>query len=158
MEHDRPYWLAGGVVLWGLVWVWQGLKLPQFDQYAHIGPGLPVTAIGAGLVVLGLILAMQIRAGVRFEEQEAEDVSEDHRVSYPALALAAAGCAMPMLTMQRLGFVVTCTISFWLITRAFRSPRPLADLGIGLVVAVVAWYVFRLLGVQLGGLLPAAGI
>lgn len=158
MEQQRPYWLAGAVALWGLIWVWQGLKLPQFDQYAHIGPGLPVTLIGAGLILLGLILALQIRAGVRFEEQEAEDVAEDHRVSHRALALAAAGCALPMLTMPRLGFVVTCTLSFWLITRAFRSRRGALDLLIGAVVSLVAWFVFGRLGVQLGGLLPVAGI
>lgn len=157
-QERRPYWLAGGIVLWGLIWVWQGLKLPQFDQYAHIGAGLPVTLIGAGLVVLGLILGMQIRTGVRFEEQEAEDVAEDHHVSHRALALAAAGCAVPMLTMPTLGFVVTSTLSFWLITRAFRSARLWLDLLIGFVVAIVAWFVFGRLGVQLGGLLPVAGI
>lgn len=159
MEHEkRPYWLAGAVALWGLVWVWQGLKLPQFDRYAHIGPGLPVTVIGAGLVVLGAILAVQIRGGARFEEQEAEDVSEDHHITWHGLAYAAAGCALPMLTMRPLGFVVTCTLSFWLITRAFRSPRPVLDLVIGAVVSLVAWYLFGKLGVQLGALLPVAGI
>ena len=138
--------------------MWQGLKLPQFDQYAHIGPGLPVTLIGAGLILLALILGLQIRAGVRFEEQDAEDVAEDHHVSRGALALAAAACALPMLTMQRLGFVLTCTFSFWLIARAFRSRRALLDLAIGLVVSLAAWFVFRKLGVQLGGLLPVAGV
>lgn len=154
----RPWWLALAVMLWGAVWVWQGLTLPQFDQYAHIGPGLPVTVIGGGLVLLGAILALQIARGARFEEQEAEDVAADHHVSYRALALAAAGAAVPMLTMERLGFALTGTIAFWLVARAFRSPRPAVDLVVGAVLSLAAWWVFGKLGVQLGPLLPLAGV
>ncbi|MRX48939.1 tripartite tricarboxylate transporter TctB family protein [Paracoccus sp. S-4012] len=157
-QQKRPYWLAAAVALWGIVWVWQGLRLPLTDRYAYIGPGLPVVGIGAGLVILALILALQIRGGVPFEEQSAEDVSADHHVSWYGLAFAAAGAAVPMLTMRHLGFVITCMLAFWLITRAFRSPRPALDLVIGAVVSLGAWYLFRLLGVQLGGLLPIAGI
>lgn len=157
MREMKPYWLAGGVILWGAIWVWQGLKLAQFDQYAHIGPGLPVTAVGAGLLVLGVILALQIRNGVRFEAQETEDVSPDGDVSHRALALAAAGCAVPMLTMPTLGFVITATLSFWLVARAFRSPRPLADLAVGAGMSLLAFWLFGKLGVQLGPLLPFMG-
>lgn len=154
MAPDRPYWLALAVALMGAIWMWQGLKLPQFDQYAYVGPGLPVTLIGAGLLMLGAILGLQIRAGVPFNEQEAEDIDPDHGVSHRNLALAAAGAAVPMLTMQHLGFVVTCTLAFWLVARAFRAPRPVVDLLVGLVLSLAAWLIFRKLGVQLGPLVP----
>ena len=147
---ERPYWIAAGTVGWGAIVLWQAAKLPQFDQYAYIGPGFMPSMVGLGLVVLGVILALQIRAGVSFEEQGAEDVNEDHRVSYGALALAAAGCALPILTMKSLGFV--------LIAAAFKSRNWARNLALGLVVSLVAWWVFRKLGVQLGGLLPIAGI
>lgn len=158
MREVKPYWLAAGVALWGAIWVWQGLKLPQFDQYAGIGPGLPVTGVGVGLIVLGGILALQIAQGVKFEEQSAEDTVQDGEVSYRALLLAAAGCALPMLTMSTLGFALTAAGSFWLVARAFRSPNWVLDLVIGVVLAVVAWWLFGKLGVQLGPLLPIAGI
>ena len=56
--------------------LWKAAELPQFDQYAGIGPGMFPTIVGAVLVLLGLLLALQIHRGVRFEEQEAEDVAE----------------------------------------------------------------------------------
>ena len=70
---ERPYWIAAGTVGWGAIVLWQAAKLPQFDQYAHIGPGFMPSMVGLGLVVLGIILALQIRAGVSFEEQGAEE-------------------------------------------------------------------------------------
>ena len=82
----------------------------------------------------------------------------DHHVSLRALALAAAGAAVPMLTMERLGFAITGTLAFWLVARAFRSPRPALDLLVGAVLSLVAWWLFGKLGVQLGPLLPLAGV
>ncbi len=155
---ERPYWIAAGTVGWGAVVLWKAAELPQFDQYAHIGPGLIPTVVGAAMVLLGIILALQIRAGVPFEEQGAEDVNDEHTVSYAALALAAAGCALPVLAMKPLGFIVTCAGCFVLIAAAFRSRSWVLNLVLGLLFSGVSWWLFRKLGVQLGGLLPIAGI
>ena len=63
-----------------------------------------------------------------------------------------------MLTMKHLGFVVTCTGCFVLVAAAFRSRSHLKNAVIGLVFSLVCWWLFRKLGVQLGGLLPIAGV
>jgi len=110
------------------------------------------------LVVLGVILAIQIRSGAVFEEQGAEDLREDHRVSHGALALAAAGCALPILAMKPLGLVATCTFCFVLVAAAFRSRAWAMNLVLGALLSAASWWLFRKLGVQLGGLLPLAGI
>lgn len=154
---ERPYWLAGGIVAWGAIVLAKAAELPQFDQYAHVGPGFVPSAVGVGLVVLGLMLALQIRRGVPFEEQAAEDVNDSHTVSYKALGLVALACALPMLTMPTLGFVVTCTGCFVLIAAAFKSRRWMLDLILGLGFSALCWWLFGKLGVQLGGLLPAMG-
>lgn len=155
---ERPYWIAAGTVGWGAIVLWKAAELPQFDQYAHIGPGLMPSVVGGGMVLLGIILALQIRAGVRFEEQGAEDVNDAHSVSYGALALAAAGCALPVLAMKPLGFVLTCTGCFVLIAAAFKSRAWILNLSLGLVLSAVCWWLFGKLGVQLGSLVPIAGI
>lgn len=155
---ERPWWIAAGTAGWGAIVLWKAAELPQFDQYAGIGPGMFPTVVGAVLVLLGLILALQIHRGVRFEEQEAEDVAEDHRVSHGALVIAAAACALPMLTMKHLGFVLTCTGCFVLVAAAFKSRSHVKNAVIGLVFSLVCWWLFRKLGVQLGGILPVAGV
>ena len=69
----RPWWLGAAVVVWGLVWLYGALSLPQAATYAVVGPGFFPAAIGAGLVVLGLLLLVAVARGERFEPQEAED-------------------------------------------------------------------------------------
>lgn len=158
----RPYWIAAAVALWGLVVLAKAMDLAQFDQHAGIGPGFLPSAVGAGLLLLAALLALQIARGVRFEEQEAEDVVVDaagaHVVSHRALALAAAACLLPVLAMKPLGFVLTCTGCFVLVAAAFRSQRHGLNLLIGLGFSLVCWAAFRKLGVQLGGLFPIAGV
>ncbi len=155
---ERPWWLAAGTVGWGAIVLAKAAELPQFDQHAGIGPGFLPSAIGLGLVVLGLILAWQIHRGVPFEEQGAEDVNDGHVVSYRALGLAAAASALPMLTMKPLGFVLTCTGCFVLVAAAFKSRRWALNAVIGFAFSLLCWWLFRKLGVQLGGLLPIAGV
>lgn len=155
---ERPYWIAAGTVGWGAIVLIKAAYLPQFDQYAHVGPGLMPTVVGAGLVLLGLLLALQIRRGIPFNAQGAEDVNDAHVVSRPALALAIAACALPVLAMQPLGFVLTCTGCFVLVAAAFKSHARVKNAVIGLVVSLVCWWLFRKLGVQLGGLLPIMGV
>ena len=91
---------------------------------------------------------MKPRARAWFEEQDAEDVSEDHAVNYTALCLAAAACALPMLTMKPLGFVITCTGCFVLVAAAFKSRRWHLDLVLGLGFSLLCWWLFRKLGVH----------
>lgn len=155
---SRPYGLALGTMAWGAIVLYKAAELPQFDQYAYVGPGFLPSVIGAGLVILGLMLGVQIHRGVRFEEQGAEDVPEGHSVSYTALGLAAVAAALPMATMIPLGFVLTCTGTFVLIAAAFQSRRWLFNTVLGLFFSLLCWWLFRKLGVQLGGLLPIMGV
>lgn len=155
---ERPYWIAAGTVGWGAIVLIKAAELPQFDQYAHIGPGFLPSVVGAGLVLLGLMLALQIRRGVPFEEQGAEDVNDEHVISRQSLLLAAAACALPMLFMKPLGFVLTCTGCFVLVAAAFKSRSWVLNAAIGVVFSLICWWLFRKLGVQLGGLLPIAGV
>ena len=155
---QRPYWLAAAVIVWGGIVLLKAAELPQFDQYAHVGPGFLPSAVGVGLMVLGLMLVLQIRRGVRFEEQGAEDINDNHAISYKALGLAAAACALPMLTMPSLGFTLTCTGCFVLIAAAFKSRRHISDALIGLAFSGLCWWLFGKLGVQLGAFVPLMGV
>lgn len=155
---ERPYWLGAGVILFGLVWVYQGLLLPQFQIYAGVGPGFAVTLVGAVLVTLGLILCVQIWRGERFEAQEGEDVDAAQSASWPALLWTFAGAAFPIAAMLWLGFPLTAAISFALVAFGFGARNLFWNLAIGLTIGGLSFYGFGELGVQLGDLLPMAGI
>lgn len=155
-QRRRPWWLGLAVIAIGAVWLQQGYGLPKMGGYAGVGPGDFVMLVGAALIVLGLILIAQIARGEAFNPQEAESAQAEAPPSRRALAFAAAGAAIPLLTMRPLGFPLTAMLAFALVTHAFGSRRILLDCAIGLALGVICWVGFSKLGVTLGGALPLA--
>ncbi|GAA4326544.1 tripartite tricarboxylate transporter TctB family protein [Pigmentiphaga soli] len=157
-HRRRPWWLGLAVIAIGAVWLQQGFTLPSAGGYAGVGPGAFVEIVGLALIVLGLVLVAQMARGESFEPQDAEGAQAGAPPSTRAFLYAAAGAAVPLLTMRPLGFPLTAMLAFALVTRAFGSRRLLLDCAIGLVLGAICWAGFSALGVTLGGALPLLGI
>jgi putative tricarboxylic transport membrane protein len=151
----RPWGLGVGVIVFGLVWLYGALSLPQAATYAVVGPGVFPAAIGAGLVVLGALLLVAVARGERFEPQETEDADVTRLPSRPAFWTTVAAGLIPVLVIRPLGFPVAAALTFALTARAFGSRRLLLDLGVGLALGGACWLLFsRLLGLALPGFPP----
>jgi putative tricarboxylic transport membrane protein len=155
---QRPWWLGVAVMAMGATWIWGALKLQISDRLSGLGPGAFVLIVGAALVLLGAILLLQIARGEQFEPEDSEDALADAPVSYRALAAVGAAVFLPALIMPHIGFPVTATISYALISTTLGARNIVLNLVIGLVVASLAWYGFSKLGVQLGGYFPPLGV
>ncbi|MCT8989723.1 tripartite tricarboxylate transporter TctB family protein [Chelativorans sp. SCAU2101] len=154
----RPWWLGGLVVALGCLCLYGAFSLPQVARYAGIGPGLFVTLVGSGLVLLGLLLLIQIAQGETFTPQDTEDASGSEKANLTALLTALAAATVPVLTMRALGVPLTALLSFTLVARAFGSRRTMIDIATGAILGSLAWFLFTRLGLQLGGFMPFAGI
>ena len=151
----RPWWLGLAVILIGAVCLYASSELSLSAQYAAIGPGLFVAMVGLGLLVLGVLLLAQIARGTAFDAEElAADPGMDKRAFFTVLVAA----IIPALAIQMLGLPLTATLSYMLVARALGSCRIVGDLVAGFVLGGVSWYLFSLLGLQLGGFFPLAGI
>jgi putative tricarboxylic transport membrane protein len=150
----RPYWIAAIVVIMGAVWLWGGMSLPQGARYAAVGPGLMVTVVGIGLIVLGLVLALQIWRGESFEPQDAEDAAANAKMDKVAFLTALAAAVLPLVAISTIGMPLTATLCFVLVCRSFGSRKWPLDLVWGLLLACLAWYLFTRLGLQLGRFFP----
>lgn len=153
----RPFWLAGLVIAMGVLCLYGALGLPQTARYAAVGPGLFVMVAGAGLVLLGILLAVQIARGEHFHAQDAEDASAEQKADPKALMLALAAAGVPIFTIKYLGLPITAMLSFVLVARAFGSKKLVIDIISGAVLGTLAWFLFTRLGLQLGPFLPIAG-
>ena len=153
----RPWWLGLAVMVLGGIWLSGAFRLDVVASYGGIGPGLFVGLVGAGLVLLGFVLMVQIRRGERFDPQATEDMMPDAPLSRSGFLLAATAAAVPLATMQQVGFPVTAALVFALVARAFGTRRIVHDLVFGLILGSACWYGFRGLGVALGGFFPLAG-
>jgi len=150
----RPWWIGLAVLAMGLVWLYGATTIHSTTAYVGMGPHVMVAAVGAGLVVLGVLLLVQIARGETFRPQEEENADVDAPPSRPAFLVALAGVALPLATIGWLGFPLTAALGFTLVTHAFGSRRTLFDLLVGAVVGVGSWYLFSLLGIDLGPFLP----
>jgi putative tricarboxylic transport membrane protein len=147
--------------LMGVFMVLESVGLPLWAQYAGLGAGFMVALVGAGLILTALALSVQILRGQPFEAEAAEGVDREAPVSRSGLFWAMLAVVLPILSIPLLGFPVGAALSFTCVARAFGSRRWGLDLGIGLLLAVAAWYAFKTLGVQLGPVLnglPLPGV
>lgn len=154
----KPYWIGVGLMAMGAVWLYNAFGLPQGARYAAVGPGLFVTIAGAGLLILGAILVLQIWRGESFEAQDAEDADGSTKMDKRAFLTALVAVALPIATMGPLGLPFTATLSFALVANAFGSRRWVLDLICGAVLASAAWFLFAQLGLQLGRFFPPLGV
>lgn len=144
-------------VLAGVTMLREGVSLPLVAQYSGLGAGFVVALVGAALILLAIVLAVQVLRGKDFEPEAAEGVDLRAPVSLLGLGLAATGVAMPVLTIPWLGFPVGAALAYTCVTVAFGSRNLLRDLLIGLLLTGTTWFIFTRLGVQLGPLFPWKG-
>lgn len=147
----RRWWLGLGVVALGAVWLWGARSIASTTHFIGLGPSAMITAVGAGLVVLGLLLGWQEWHGLTVPVDDEEGAGP---FSGRRFALAVAGIALPLVAMAPLGFPITAMGTFALVARAFGSRRLLLDLLIGAVLGALLWWLFSKLGVHLGKFLP----
>src|SRR5262245_40094483 len=156
--RERPWWLGVAVAALGAVWLHGAWSLPPTATYAAIGPGLFVTIVGIGLLVLGALLVVAAVRGERFEPQEAEDADASREPSRRAFWLTVLAGVLPVFLVRLLGFPVAAALAFALVARAFDSRRLAFDLALGLGLGIACWLLFsRFLGLPLPGF-PVAGI
>lgn len=153
----RPYWIGALVIAMGALWLYGAMGLPQGARYAAVGPGLFVTIAGAGLVVLGIMLVIQIARGESFEPQDAEDAAANAPMDRKAFFTALLAALLPVLLMRPMGLPFTAMVSFTLVARAFGSRLLLVDIVTGAILGSLAWYLFSQLGLQLGKFFPSLG-
>ncbi|GAA5233226.1 tripartite tricarboxylate transporter TctB family protein [Verticiella sediminum] len=153
-----PWWLGLAVICLGAVCIYASTELAATAQYAAIGPGMLVSVVGLGLVVLGILLLIQIARGEVFEPEEAENAAPGQPMDKRAFFTALLAVMLPALAMQTLGLPITAMLAFMLVARAFGSRRVVSDLIVGFALGGLCWLLFGWLGLQLGGFFPLAGL
>jgi putative tricarboxylic transport membrane protein len=131
---------AAAIVALGLFFLVDAQAIKVAPIYARIGPRFFPTVIGAGLCVVGVLLAI---AAARGGWRSAEDApAEDARTDWLALVLISVGLLQQALLMKYVGFVPATAVLFFLVALAFGSRRYLRDAVIAIVLSVLVFYVF----------------
>lgn len=141
-QRDLPVTGIGiAIVVAAAIVIWQGFQVRASFGSQAVGPQMAPFAVGAFLAVLG---ALTIREGWRGEAPPRESDQ------FAGVAWIAGGLLAMILMIKTVGFVPACAVLFAATARAFGSTRPLADLGVGAILALVIFLFFvKLLGLSL---------
>lgn len=139
--HRGQLALALGVLAIGAFFLIGSYYLPDAAGYSTVGPSMVPRAVGAGLVLLGALLAVEVwRGGFRHHDESAEAARKS---DWRALAWVSAGLLGYGLTIEQLGFVISSVWLFLMTARAFGSRRWLLNACIALVLAGAVFATFN---------------
>ena len=140
--------ISFGLVALGSFVVYGTQSIAETQGYAQIGPRLFPYIIGAGLTVCGGVLGWQALSGGWRNvplDQEGHDAPD-----WIAFVIISAGIVLHMVVIGWAGFIIASTLLFVLISRGFGSKRLVRDAIIGVLLAVVVFFIFTVgLGLSL---------
>lgn len=150
MERRAPgqLILSLAVVALGVAVVLGTTAIEVSPVYSRVGPRIFPFMVGSLLLVMGLLLFRE--AWQRPWECEATD-PQSPGIDWKPLALIAAGLLLNVLLIGRIGFILSSTIMYAFIAKAFDVKRLWLAILIGFVLALVAYFGFAtLLGLRMG--------
>ena len=151
--------VGAGTVMVALVLGAGATAIPSTAGYQGVGPNFLPWVVAGVLLVCGVWLLYEARTG-GYRHMDAP--SGDARGHWPGFAWISAGLLLNAALIDRLGFILSCTVCFICAARGFRASmgtvRPgmsawVTDALTGIVIAApVHWMFTQLLGIHLPGL------
>jgi putative tricarboxylic transport membrane protein len=127
--------LGFALVLLGLLILTGTLSITVAPAYSRVGPRVFPFIVAAGMIVLGILYALESWKG-------AQKPVEDHAVNSWPILLISGGIIIDALLMPSLGFILSSTVLFVLVAVGFGSRRYLRDGLVGLALSAVAYATF----------------
>lgn len=117
-----------------------------------VGPRFFPYAIGAFLVLVAVALIVQIWRGAIAAPEEGEDIDASRDADWLTVGSLLAVFLAHIALIETAGFVVAIAVLFFGAAWSLGARRPVRDIAIAIVLAVVVYVGFdRLLGVNLPG-------
>ncbi|MDX3667290.1 tripartite tricarboxylate transporter TctB family protein [Streptomyces europaeiscabiei] len=121
-------------------------------QRGPVGPKTVPIAVGAGLLLIAALLAVDVLRGGRGQAESGEDIDLSEPADWRTVALLAGVFLGAAVLIEPLGFPIAGALLFWGAAYALGSRRLDRDPLIAAVISLVTYAVFNnLLGVPLPG-------
>jgi putative tricarboxylic transport membrane protein len=159
MSNRSEALVGAGTAGLGLLILVGATAIPGQAGYAGVGPSFLPYVVGAIVLLCGLLLLREaLTAGFR----DKEPPSGAERGDWASFAWVTAGILLNAALIERIGFILSCTLCFVLAVQGLRrsqgafdaSPRAwLVAAAIGLVIASPVYWLFtKFLAINLPGL------
>ena len=158
MDHERPrnlrddrlerlasLALAAGVVLLGLLVLWKTGEIRLTPVNSQVGPRVIPYIVGAGLVITGLWLAIDVWRG-NLPNPDAGDDAEDVDLSLPTdwvtVGIVSAALVVYLLLIERAGFVIASAALFFGAAFGMGSRKYARDVAVAVLLSLGAYFLF----------------
>jgi putative tricarboxylic transport membrane protein len=138
--HPGEMLVSLGLIALGSFVIYETQNIAETQGYAQIGPRLFPYLIGIGLTLCGAVLGWQALSGGWRNvplDQEGHDTPD-----WLAFAVISAGIVLHMIVIGWAGFILAALLLFVMVARGFGSRRPLRDVVIAAVLAVLVFALF----------------
>ncbi|MEV7193191.1 tripartite tricarboxylate transporter TctB family protein [Streptomyces sp. NPDC093510] len=124
----------------------------EITQRGPVGPKTVPVAVGVGLLVVAVLLAVDVLRGGRGEAEGGEDIDLSEPADWRTVLLLAGVFLATAVLIEPAGFPVAGALLFWGSAYALGSRHPDRDPLIAAALSVITYEVFNnLLGVPLPG-------
>lgn len=135
--------LALGVIVFGAVVLWQTSEIRVGRAFSTVGPRVIPTIVGSGLLLIGVILAVQAMIGHnQAPTTDSEDADPTLPTDWPTVGLIALALIVYLLLIARAGFVIASGALYAIATFAMGNRRVILNLAIGLILSALLFVVF----------------
>ena len=141
---DKAQYLVCAVlVAVGAFLIFDALSLEAgFAKVDPVGPRMFPIAVGVGLIVLAIILALAIPRGSTGEEEGGEDIDTSTPADWRTVGLLVGLFVAVIVLVVPLGWAITGTLLFAGAATILGSKRYVLNVIIGVVLAVGSFYAF----------------
>ena len=135
--------IAGLVAALGAYVVWEARGIRLLPVHSRVGPRVIPYLVGAGLIVLGIWLAIEILTG---RDTRPVDDTEDVDLSLPTdwrcMAILAASLLVYLYLIERAGFVIASALLFVGAAFGMGSRRIIRDVAIAVILSFGIYWIF----------------
>ena len=155
MDQDHPHpsrldryaelALAAGVVVLGALVLWKTGEIRLTPVSSRVGPRVIPYIVGAGLVVTGCWLAIDILRGHLARPgagEDAEDVDVSLPTDWTTVGIIAASLVVYLLLIERAGYIIASALLFFGAAFGMGSRRILRDAVIAIFLAAGSYVLF----------------
>ncbi|MEX7469786.1 tripartite tricarboxylate transporter TctB family protein [Mycobacterium adipatum] len=137
------YVVCAVMVAVGAYLLYDALTMPGgYAEVDPVGPRFFPIVIGAGLLVMAVVLAIAIPRGLKGEADAGEDIDPDMPSDWRAVGLLVGLFVMLIVLVNPLGWAITSALFFAGCATVLGSRHYVRNIAIGAVLALASFYAF----------------
>lgn len=150
--RDRAqYGLCAALALVGVVVIVDATRIgAATSSNDPVGPRAMPLVVGALLIVISVLYAIDVARGGHGEAEAGEDIDLGHAADWKTVGMLAGAFALNAVLIEPLGWVISGSLLFFMSAFALGNRHHVRGLAIGIALALITFYAFAIgLGVNL---------